>query len=270
VVIDAAVTTPDLVLALAAVAIVACAALLLLPFIIMDLRARRDFAAARGTQHRHQVERAVGSVRARVQALRSDAGRLDRRLAELERDESQELNKALARFLVSERLDEVPGIGPTRVAAILASVFRSKLSDLHSAHLAPGIGPQTQAAISAWVTYMEARWPELRGAPFTGKQQIPDRYAATRADLTAQRSALARRIAALEVLERRAAEALALLSRVTAADFRRALRRRGRAKDQDALRQHVLGLFPPWAKTPDWYVDLLNAGEGDEAGARPA
>jgi hypothetical protein len=264
------VNAPNLVLALAVVALVACVAMLLLPFIFVNLRARRDFATARGTQHRNQVERAVASVRAQLQGLRNDAGRLDRRLAELERDELQELDKALAHFLVSERLDEVPGIGPTRVAAILAGVFRSKLSDLHSAHLAPGIGPQTQAWISAWVTVMEDMWPELRSGPFTGKQQILDRYAAKRTDLKALRSALAERIAALDALERRAVEGLALLSRVTVADFRRALRGRGHGKNPDAFREHILGLFPPWGSVPDWYADLLNAGEGDGAGARAA
>lgn len=256
-----------------AVVLIAGAGLLLLPGLLLRSRAKRDYRNARGTQHRQYIEQAVAAVRVQVGLLQADVERLDDRLAGLDREASSELDQALARHLVTTKLDDVPGLGPTRVRAIVDNVFQSRLSDLHSASAhenISNIGPKTQMAISNWVHEMESRWPQLRSDAFPGKQPILDRFSFPRRDLERQRTALTDRITTLQALERQGEDELLRLSAITVDDFRRVLTGRKEAKAPEAIQRYILGAFAPWAMVPAWYADLLTAAEGEGTDGRDA
>ena len=244
------------------------AVLLLLPIVQLTVRAKRDFQRARGTQHRKQIEHALAAIRTQVGQLQGDTKRLEHQMTVLEGEEARELDHALARYLVSTRLGDVPGVGRARIQSISDSVFRSQLSDLHSAHHVPGIGPTTQAAISNWVNRMQSTWPQLRSASFSDKQQILDGYAAQRQALEQQRVMLVQRITTLQNLDQLATRELQVLSRITTADFRRALKVSGDRKNAEDLQRYILGLFPPWGTAPPWYTELLSAAAGERAVGR--
>lgn len=259
-----------LVLVIVGVVLAVGAVVMVLPTLQLRSRAKRDFRNARGTQHRRYIEQALAAVRTRIATLQADVRQLDDRVAMIERDELSELDQALARYLVATRLDDVPGVGPSRVRAILDAGFRGELSDLHTAHTLESIGPKTQNAISAWVREMQGRWPRLRNESFPGKQQILDRNAPHWRDLEQRRATLSAKITSLQALERQAGEELVRLSAVTVADFRRALTGRRDASGADAIRRYLLGTFAPWSMVPSWYADLLTAAEGEGAGGRAA
>ncbi len=259
-----------LLLCVVAVIVVAGVILLVLPGFLLRRRATRDYRDARGTQHRQYVEQGLMSVRARVARLQADVRRIDDRVAGTEQEELGELDQALTRHLSLTRLDDVPGLGPGRVKVIIDNVFRSQLSDLHTAHLLPTIGPATQSAISRWVNENQARWPQLRNEAFSGRQEIVNRYAPFLRDLDQERTALIDRIATLQALEHRAADELLRLSTTTVDDFHRVLMERKDAKAAEEIQRYLLGLFAPWAMVPAWYAELLTAAEGEGAGGHAA
>ena len=258
----------SLILTVVIVALVIGAVLLLLPTVQMSTRAKRDYRRARGTQHRQQVEQALAAIRTQVEQLQNDTVQLQQHLSALGSEEARELDQALARHLVSTRIDEVPGVGRARIKAISDTVFRGQLNDLHSAHQIPGIGPSTQTAISSWVNEMQSDWTQLRSTSFAGKRQIIDRYTNQRHDLEQQLAIAAQRISELEKLDRLATSEVQKLSRITVGDFRRALKGRENRKDAEDLQGYILGMFPPWDTVPSWYTELLNAAERETTDGR--
>ena len=243
------------------VLLVVVTAWLALPAMAEALQAHRDYRRARGTVHKEEIERFTVALDRRLAEERSAIARLERDLDEGARTESAELDQALAAHLVRTRLDDVPGVGRTRVKAITKMVFRGHLRNLLQADEVPGIGPQTAQAIGAWVTAMEADWPRLRSENFAGKDEIVLRHARRRADGDRERALLTRRLAELEAIAESAGSELRRLRRVTPGTFRRSLRS-PKGADVSTLRAYMLGAFPPWEPPPPWFAAMANLDDG--------
>jgi hypothetical protein len=244
--------------------VAALGVVLIAPTLARTAAARRDYRQARGTLHRVEIERALAALGRRVEERQSERGRLEATVQADQNAEQQELDRALAEHLVDTRLDDVPGVGRTRVAAIKEGVFRGSLRDLLAADAVPGIGPQTAVAIAAWVQQLEREWDRLRADPFPGRQVIESEHATRRRTLLDQKAAVERELAALDVTRAAAQTALDRLKSVTAATFRRALATP--IGGQEELRSYLLGVFPPWGKPPRWYLDLLAVERGVAVG----
>ena len=241
------------------------------PYLVLTGRARHDYQAARGTQHRRQLEAALVALRRQREQLRAEGERRQRRLAEWDAAERAELERTLAAHLIETRLDGVAGVGPTRATAIRTDVFRGRLDDLRQAHLASGIGPTTQQAIDTWLDEMKRDWHNLLATPYPSGEPVRARYAALRAALADEKRAAAEREAQLAEVEGPVAAELDRLRLVSVADFRRALAAEGKETKDGAARQaaiaaYVVGSFPPWAAPPAWYATLERVVAGAEPG----
>ena len=225
------------------------------PRVVTAVQAHRDYRRARGTLHRAEIERALSRLDQRVAEERGAMDRAEGDLRGIAQEEDSELDRALTEHLVRTRLDEVPGVGRSRVEAIRTTIFRGRLCDLLRADDVPGIGPQTAEAIADWVARMEADWSKLRSGAFPEKTEIAERYARRCAVAEQQRRAASRRLDELDGVAKRARAELERLQGVTPGAFRRSLRSGGMTEDAD-LQAYVLGVFPPWESPPRWYTAL--------------
>jgi hypothetical protein len=217
--------------------------------------ADRDFRQARGTLHCREIERALPPLVRLVGERRAELTRLDAALRDDAIAEQQEFDRTLAEYLVDTRLDEVPGVGATRVAAVKSGAFRRSLRDLLTADTVPGIGPQTAAAIATWVGQMEREWPSLRSGEFPGKRRIASEHAMHRATLAATRATVETTLSQLEQIQQLAQAERDRLRRVGPGAFRAALASPDAASAE--VQTYVLGAFPPWGRPPAWFVELL-------------
>lgn len=234
------------------------------PWIAMARQAHGDYHRARGTLHLTEIERALIPLHARLDQARTRAAQHAGELERVGAEERLALDRALAEHLVRTRLDEVPGIGGARVEAIRRGVFRGDLRDLLRADDVPGVGPQTAAAIAAWVQSTLAEWPRFLAGDFPGKTETADRYVARREELRREQEAATGRVAELEAIDAAARAELERLRRHTPGAFRRALRSGGAAAV--GIQEYVLGVYPPWATAPAWYTALMEIDAGHRRG----
>ena len=182
-------------------ALITAAILLLLPKITYDIdvrrRARRDYRAARGTQHLRQLRTSVTalehSMAARHRRIEAAVTQLD--AADTKR--AAELRTALSTHLVNTRLTEVPGIGLRLSRRIVNSCFQGSLRDLRFADRVSGVGPAKGHAIMQWAYAVENDFPRLLKNDFPGRDFVEQRHArqtqALHTKLGRERRALATR-----------------------------------------------------------------------------
>lgn len=118
-------------------------------------QARIDYQQARGTAHKQLLQAAAKNLQQQQQTQQRTIHTAQAKISQLQTTQSRLLKDAFLDHLVHERLTEIPGIGERRKAEILQKVYKGKLTDLRLAHLLPGIGDQTQAAINKWVNYYQ-------------------------------------------------------------------------------------------------------------------
>ena len=218
-------------------------------------RAQHDYRTARGTQHLRQLRAAVSVLRDALHSSQNRIGDLERQLARLQAQRSQELNRALSERLATQRLTEVRGIGATLSRRVIQHCFRGSLGDLHSAYRVEGIGSALQSAISAWVRERQAEFPALLARGFPGKQEIEAKYAQPQVSLGQQLNSERATLERANQLHEIARQEIARFQQVGPAHFRRALRRNDRETPVPAW--YLEGVYRPWEPMPDWFRRLL-------------
>lgn len=219
-------------------------------------RALHDYNAARGTQHRKQLQHSVQVLRPRRDNLTQERTSLQTQVVSLNERQGAELERILVKQTVEARLGEIRGLGPSLVSDIIKQCFNGSLSSLNRAYIVRGIGSERQAAISKWVRSVESQLPNLLKRDFPGKQDVVARYQSEKDVIEKRISSITRELARLESMEQKANDAIAQLSRVGPTDFANALQR-GAVDQNQALAEHLSGIFPEWEPVPAWYADLL-------------
>lgn len=214
-------------------------------------QARQDYAQARGTAHRHLLEDAARKLNRQLDPVRRQLlSTQAARDGTLRRQES-DLDAILARQIVQNHLQEVPGIGEKRKALILASVFKKDLTDLYRSQTIPGIGEQLQWSINQWVRHYKSQWPGLRKRDFPGKVALLERHRANLAEHDQRIHELKARQVPLEESLARVNQELSWLRQITAGDFVRALN--GPSNANPVLNRYLHGVFAEWEPMPDWF-----------------
>ena len=225
-------------------------------------KAERDYRRARGTHHKKQIELALVSIKNQITRLKSEEAERQDEIIQNRSNEEKELDAALSKHLVNTKLREVPGLGQSRISSIQTSVFRGRLSDLHQAHVVPGIGQAIQTSISNWVRSMESTWGRSRSTDFPGKKAIVERHSLERQKIEIKQHEIAKRIAELEGHEGAATGILQSLLWASPSDFRTAMKKGASYEKPELLRQYILGVFAPWEKIPSTYAEVIEAAEG--------
>ncbi len=218
-------------------------------------RAQQDYRAARGTQHFRQLCVSLPVLSTSLKTRQARIKNLEEQLDFLKRERSAELDEALSRYLVNERLAKVPGIGPALSHDIIHYCFRGSLRDLRFASRVRRVGPSRQSAIMAWVYAMESEFPLLLAGDFPGKQYVLDKYAEQERSL---QMLLKSEQTAFESENRLFEEAYAVASRfrgIKTSHFHRALKRN--TPKSPVPEWYFVGVYPPWEPMPEWFETLL-------------
>jgi hypothetical protein len=219
-------------------------------------RARHDYRTARGTQHLRLLRTSLSTLQDSSRARQSRISNLERQLETLRRKRSADLETALSRYLVNERLTEVPGIGPRLSRRIIQYCFRNSLRDLRFASRVQGVGPSRQQAIMAWASAREREFPRLLAQDFPGKQYTLGKYSAQVKSLQDALESERRAFADEKLLHEEARAAVSRLRRVKSSHFRKALRRGDR--ESPIATWYFEGVYPPWESMPEWFETLLS------------
>jgi hypothetical protein len=218
-------------------------------------QARRDYRAARGTQHLHQLRASFVKLQKSMRARKARIRETEQQLERLLLKRSEELHSTLSRHLVDVRLTEVQGIGPQLNRRIVQVCFRGNLRDLRFAHRVHGIGPILQQAINAWIQTVEAELPRLLDEDFPGKQPILDTYSDQEQSLQMALGAEHEIFGHEQTLREKARDVILRLQKVKPTHFQKALLQRSRKSIVPAW--YFVGVFPPWQPMPEWFETLL-------------
>jgi hypothetical protein len=218
-------------------------------------RAKHDYRTARGTQHFQQLRASLPSLKSSLQARKAKVDGLEKQLDLLRHNRSAELNAALSKYLVDERLTEVPGIGQRLSRRIVRHCFRGNLRDLRFATRVTGVGGSRQQAILAWVRAREAEFPRLLAGSFPNKQHILDKYAEQERSLQTVLESERATLESEDQLFEKGYAVASKLRKVKASHFRKALRRNLEKSPVPAW--YFMGVYPPWETMPEWFETLL-------------
>lgn len=220
-------------------------------------QARLDFQNARGTVHLKLMREAYDRHSQAHTQCQLSLDKAKRRKADVEARQGSELRKALEAHILQTRLREIAGIGETLAGQLRwhAQTHEGLDSLCAASQHVPGIGPTRQAAIDSWVTRYRMQMPALLTTEFPGKAAIVQKTTAELAEigggiekLTAEEAVIAARLDRLRA-EREP------LERVTSATFYRAIRNPG-SMPEDAER-YLRGAFAEWEPVPDWFKDIV-------------
>ncbi|MFQ5401744.1 MAG: hypothetical protein ACE5E7_19375 [Anaerolineae bacterium] len=124
-------------------------------------QAKIDYRQARGTAHKALLQGAKEQLTNRQKEIQRLLTSAQEELQRLRAERKQKLSEALAKHLVANHLQEVPGIGTVRQRDLIENVFRGRLEDLHRAHQQPGIGIRTQNDIDFWIIRYQRKFDTL-------------------------------------------------------------------------------------------------------------
>lgn len=218
-------------------------------------RAGSDYHECRGTEHVRLLRQGIDRHEAAVHLLRHELPQIDARIEADRRLEADEVWSALLRHTVSERLLEVPGIGPKLRDTLLAECFDGTLGSLERVEDLAGVGEEKATSIQHWVHGLRATLPHQTHAPFPGREEIETRHHAIREEIEAERQALLTRLAELEPRLKKAQGELDRLSGVTVFDFVHAMQGHTAAAERVSL--YAMGVYPEWDPAPAWFEGIL-------------
>ncbi len=218
-------------------------------------RAQHDYRTARGTQHLRQLRASLSTLRDSLRARQAKIQDIEKQLEVLRRKRSAELNATLSKYLVNERLTEVPGIGPKLSRRIVQSCFRGNLRDLRFADRVVGVGPARKRDIMAWVYAKEREFPHLLAQGFPGKRRLVDAYAGQERSLQEMAELERTALDDEKTLYEKAHAAALRLQKVKPVHFRKALQRNSPKSPAPAW--YLEGVHPPWEPMPEWFETLL-------------
>ena len=218
-------------------------------------RAGVDYHECRGTEHVRLLRQGVDRHEAAIHLLRHELPQIDARLEADRRLEADEIWASLLRHTVSERLIEIPGVGPKLRDTLLTECFDGTLESLERVEDLAGVGEEKAAAIHQWIKTLRAKLPEQIHEPFPQRVEIEARHLAIREAIGAERSALLERLAVLEPRLEQAQRELERLSRITVFDFVHAMQ--GNTAAAQRVSTYAMGVFPEWDPAPDWFEGIL-------------
>ncbi len=220
-----------------------------------------DYQQARGTAHKVLLQKARTSLVRQRTAYMDSIQTAQKETLRLKTIRDQKLKDALVHYLVHERLTDIPGIGASRKADILRNIYKGQLMDLHRAHLLPGIGEQTQAAINEWVRNQQINLSRLLQENFPGRQPIDSWYhhtlLAKEQEVATARKHLVPIEKHIDVIETK----LLWLEKISKNDFYKALKNPDTASPE--LNDYIQGVFGEWEPVPQWFRDGLAQADGD-------
>jgi len=208
-----------------------------------NARARRDYHFARGTFHLRQIDSALQNLQRRIDHLRRRLSDIQGQLHRLETEKKEELKTRLLQQLVSQGLEEVPGIGKSLAQEILSRCYDGTLESLSRAYLyVKGIGEKRQHAINQWIATVKAQLPTLLNQDFPHKAEIISKYQAQAERLEQTKKAVKKELHELSVFQRKVMKEISWLKAVSPEHFVRAYQ--GDEGARDLVHRYLIGLFP--------------------------
>lgn len=215
--------------------------------------ARSAYKTARGTQHRILLQEASRRLVQKQKANEQKMFAIKQHLRQLQRRENAELETRLQRWIATEHLKEVSGIGAKRYDELMRQVFHGKLEDFYRAQdRVSGIGDKTQLALNAWVKSYKRRLADMIQSDFPDKQAIVNAYAQKRKPLLQQQTALEKDIADIRNAQKPIERELRWLNQVDFETFRNTYKCENYQVDR-----YLLGVFAEWEEMPDWFKSAL-------------
>ena len=220
----------------------------------MKLQATMDYQRARGTTQLTALRQAHSRKSAQLKLCEAKWSALQNQITALESEQQEKLRITLERLIAYARLTEVRGIGPKMRNRILATTFRSRLTDLTQAYRVQGVGSGKQQAINEWIRRYTQQIPTLMLQDFQGKREITEHYRVLLSDLNSQAIAFRAERDRLRDELQSIKSPIAKLERIHSTDFVRALQHH--PVDSSELDEYVVGLFPEWEPVPQWFTSL--------------
>jgi len=234
--------------------------LLLSPRIIYWIRiyrrAHSDYRWARGTYHLQQIKIPLKKLTEKVDTLKSEENQLISKIKNLKEERSAKLLEALTRFVVQDQFTNIRGIGPALRARILTQCFDGTLQSLKRANNVRGIGDEKYDALFQWIREVEARLPNLLNKDFPNKNSIIEEYNQLGLSLNIYLKNTRKEISELMALRDKSLKAKDNLGKVRISDFIKSYYLNEEASKR--VNEYLQGIFPEWAKIPDWFKTLIS------------
>ncbi len=222
------------------------------------MQAKIDFQRARGTAHLAILRQAYARTNRQLEQCARNLATVQNQIAALQRERDEKLRAILERLIAYTRLTDVKGIGPKMRDRILATTFRSRLTDLTQAYRVQGVGSSKQQAINAWIQNYSHQLPMLLSQDFDGKSQIVEQYQSRLRDLNNQVSLLTHERENLQSQLQNLRTPIQELEKTRVADFVHAIQNPTSVSDD--VDKFLIGLFPEWETPPDWF-SAISTGE---------
>jgi len=218
------------------------------------MQAKMDFHEARGTAHLAILRQSYARIHKQLEQCDKKSTIVQNQIVTLQRERDEKLRATVERLIAYTRLTEVKGIGPKMRDRILATVFRSRLTDLTQAYRVQGVGSSKQQAINAWIQYYSRQLPTLLSQEFEGNSQIIGHYESLFSELNRQASLLAHEKENLQAQLQYLETPIQALEKVRITDFVHLIQNPSLVKDD--VDKYLVGLFPEWETPPDWFSAL--------------
>ena len=220
-------------------------------------QANIDYQQARGTAHKHLLQTAKINLNKRQNRQKEVIQNTNGKIHQLENERDRKLKEALLHHIIHDRLTEIPGIGQARSTDIIRHVYKGKITDLYNAHMLPGIGEQTQAAINQWVHYYQKNFTKLLDQDFPDKYKtrllFHEQILAEEGKITSAN----KEILVLKAPLDRIQTELNWLEKISINDFYRKLK--NPVVSVPELDHYIQGVFAEWEPMPGWFRDVLKA-----------
>ncbi len=230
---------------------------MIIPFLDPLYRlAQKEYQEARGTTHKHLLQRALQQYRQARQNADRSIHNLKNELTVLHQQQEIKFRRLLAQHLVTTRLQEIHGIGPKRSAIIQKRVFRDRLTDLYRARELPEITPEIQAGINKWIHHYESQFSTLLQGDFPGKDAIKVAYEQQLKERQEKIKKAQESTHLFASKEAKINEELNWLNQVRSKDFYQALR--NPTQSNKKTDRYMQGVFAEWEPIPDWFREILS------------
>lgn len=220
------------------------------------IQGKFDFQRARGTAHLEILRQTYTRTNRQLERCVQKLATAQNQTADLQRERDEKRHATLERLIAYTRLTEVKGIGPKMRDRILATTFRSRLTDLAQAYRVQGVGSSKQQAINAWIQDYSRQLPLLLSQDFEGKSQIVAHYESLLRELNSQASVLTHEKENLQAQLQNLRTPIQELEKIRVADFVRLIQNPTLVADN--VDKYLIGLFPEWETPPDWFNALSN------------
>ncbi len=214
-------------------------------------QAKFDYRHARGYVHRSMLQTAKQNLLMQIATEQANIKRIKQEISKVRKQKKQALLKQLEYYIVRNRFDEVPGIGPALKERIISELKPKRLADLSNAFMVSGVGQTRQAEIIRWARKYRAKLPELIDKPFPGRASVEARFAKKLQKLESALQQAKLRCDKIGQTMQEIEKELSWLEDVTADDFKKAILSVSDANQK--IERFAKGIFPDWESAPKWF-----------------